>query len=456
MAARHAIRTKELATENIAKNLLTPGHDLPYTSLDYYDDTSKMEFQAQVISCFELKDLSISSLNLSNEVADVPTHAVILDKTLFYPEGGGQMSDFGTLTNGKTVDVLDSRIEDGIVLHLTNGELENGSVTGYLNAARRNQIMDHHTSVHIVGGSARKILGPHIWQAGSNKGERYARLDVTHYERLTRSQLDEIEDHANEIIQSDTSVEKLVLDRVDADARFGFDLYQGGPPKHQQIRVIKIGDHDVQACGGTHHDKIGKIGELRIIRSSAVQDGVERLQIVAGETAREHARTQERLLSEASDVLGVQTDELPATVQRFFDEWKNQKKQIENLEAEIVRLRTSGSGNDSIEKDGIRYAIMQSSGDMRQLLGMAQELTREPGKPTVAILGSREGGGILLVAMTEDSAASKSHNAIEILNSISKHIGGGGGGKPTFAQGGGNNPEGLDDALKAARDLLNL
>ena len=99
------------------------------------------------------------------------------------------------------------------ILHLTNGELENGSVTGYLNAARRNQIMDHHTSVHIVGGSARKILGPHIWQAGSNKGERYARLDVTHYERLTRSQLDEIEDHANEIIQSDTSVEKLVLNK---------------------------------------------------------------------------------------------------------------------------------------------------------------------------------------------------------------------------------------------------
>ena len=91
------------------------------------------------------------------------------------------MTDFGTLTNGKTVDVLDSRIEDGIVLHLTNGELENGSVTGYLNAARRNQIMDHHTSVHIVGGSARKILGPHIREAARNKGERYARLDVTHY-----------------------------------------------------------------------------------------------------------------------------------------------------------------------------------------------------------------------------------------------------------------------------------
>ncbi|MBO58297.1 MAG: alanine--tRNA ligase, partial [Euryarchaeota archaeon] len=456
MASRHAIRTKELAKENITNNLLNANHDLPPTSMDYYNDTSKTKFKAQVISCFELNEDSISSLNLSSEVSEAPTHAMVLDRTLFYPEGGGQMSDFGTLGNGKTVDVLDSRIEEGIIIHLTNGHLELGPVTGQLNAARRTQLMDHHTSVHIVGGSARKILGPHIWQAGSNKGERYARLDVTHYERLTRSQLDEIEDHANEIIQSDLSVEKLVLDRVDADARFGFDLYQGGPPKHQQIRVIKIGEHDVQACGGTHHDKIGKIGEVRIIRSSAVQDGVERLQIVAGETAREHARTQERLLCEASEVLGVQADELPATIQRFFDEWKSQKKQIENLEAEIVRLRTSGGGNDSIEKDGIRYVVMQSSGDMRQLIGMAQELTRDSSIPTVAILGTRDGGGKLLVAITEDSAASEKHDANSIINSISKHIGGSGGGKPTFAQGGGTNPDGLDDALKAARGLLSL
>ena len=217
-----------------------------------------------------------------------------MNRTLFYPEGGGQLGDSGTLTNGKTVKVLDSRINEGVVLHLTDGPLE-GEVSGGINIDRRRQLMDHHTSVHIVGGSARAILGPHIWQAGSNKGERYARLDVTHYQRLTRLQLDEIEDHANEIISQDLPVEKMVLDRADADAQFGFELYQGGPPKHKQIRVIKIGDHDVQACGGTHHDKVGQIGDIRIIRCSAVQDGVERLQIVAGETGREYARKQEAI-----------------------------------------------------------------------------------------------------------------------------------------------------------------
>ena len=134
---------------------------------------------------------------------------------------------------------------------------------------------------------------------------------------------------------------KNVLSRADADSKFGFDIYQGGPPKHDKIRIIKIGDFDIQACGGTHHNKTGLIGELRIIRSSQVQDGVERLQVVAGDTAREHARFQEQILSETSDILGINVEDLPKTVLRFFEEWKSQQKKIEELEGEIVRLRTT-------------------------------------------------------------------------------------------------------------------
>ncbi|HIL50038.1 MAG TPA: hypothetical protein EYG23_03195 [Candidatus Poseidoniales archaeon] len=316
--------------------------------------------------------------------------------------------------------------------------------------------MDHHTAVHIVGGSARAHLGPHIWQAGSNKGERYARLDVTHFQRLTRDDIDQIEDHANEIIAANPSIEKLVMGRAEADQRFGFELYQGGPPKQQQIRIIRIGEHDVQACGGTHHDEAGQVGELRIIRSSQVQDGVERLQIVAGETAREHARAQERLLNESSEVFGVSPENLPATVQRFFEEWKSQQKRIEILEAEIVRLRTSGGDGDAVEKDGIRYAIMEIDGEMKQMMTMLTQLTRDASKPTLAILGTRSGGGKLIVASTEGSLAAERHDAVEILNAIAGHIGGGGGGRPTLAQGGGSNGDGIPAALDAARQLLGL
>jgi alanyl-tRNA synthetase len=183
---------------------------------------------------------------------------------------------------------------------------------------------------------------------------------------------------------------------------------------------------------------------------------VERLQIVAGETAREYARQQERILAEASDTLGVQPQDLPKTVSRFFDEWKTQQKRIEMLEAEIVRLRTSGGSGDAVEKDGIRYAIMEIDGDMKQLMTMLSELTRDISNPTLAVLGTREGGGKLIVASTEGTIAAKSHNAVEILNEISGHIGGGGGGSPTMAQGGGSNGEGIPAALGAARALLGV
>jgi alanyl-tRNA synthetase len=447
MAARNALATKAAAKGRVKPSLLSAV--MPPTVQSYYEDTSRLQFEAEVLHC---QPISSDDLDLSSEVVGIPTHAVVLDQTLFYPEGGGQLGDSGTLNE---IHVLDTRLEGEVVIHLTDGEVA-GKVQGSLNGGRRKQLMDHHTSVHIIGGSARKLLGPHIWQAGSSKGERYARLDITHYQRLSRDDLDAIEDHANAIIAENPTIEKLVMGRAEADVNFGFELYQGGPPKHSEIRIIKIGDHDVQACGGTHHDQAGEIGEVRIIRSSQVQDGVERLQIVAGETAREHARRQERLLTDSAEVLGVGVEDLPKAVTRFFEEWKSQTKQIELLEAEIVQLRTSGGGDEAVEKDGIRYVVMEASGELKQMQKMIAELTRDPSKPTVAIVGSRDGGGRLIVAITEDSTAASCHDAVEILNAISGHIGGGGGGRPTFAQGGGSNGEGLPDALSAARQHLDL
>ena len=451
MAARNAERTKTAAKAKSKGEIFQS--DIPPTQQDYYSDTSQTEFSATVLDCKSLTQIQIESLNLSSEVVVTPTHYVVLDRTLFYPEGGGQLGDQGTLGKAK---VLDTRIENGVIYHLTNCSVEEGEISGQIDWERRRQLMDHHTAVHIVGGSARAILGPHIWQAGSNKGGRYARIDLTHYSRLSRDDLDKIEDHANDIIAKNPVVEKLVLDRAEADLQFGFELYQGGPPKHSQIRIIKIGEHDVQACGGTHHDNTGEVAELRIIRSSQVQDGVERLQIVAGETAREHARIQERLLNESSEVLGVSPEDLPSAVSRFFDEWKSQQKRIESLESEIVRLRTSGGGDGAVEKDGIRYAVMEVGGDMKAVMSMLSQLTRDPQKPTLAVLGTRDGGGKLIVASTEGTIAAEKHDANDILRAIAGHINGGGGGRPTMAQGGGSNPDGIPEALEAARNLLGL
>ena len=456
MAARNALMTKTASKTKVGKEVFETS-DMEATQLDFYEDTGALEFQAEVLHCIPLTDEMISGLTFSVEVESIPSYAIVTDRTLFYPEGGGQLGDQGRLLqNGNEFEVLDTKSQDGVIFHFTENPLVLGKVNGILDGDRRKQLMDHHTAVHIVGGAARNILGPHIWQAGSNKGARYARLDITHHSRLSRQEIEAIEDLANNIIESNPKIKKEALERSEADRKYGFDIYQGGPPKNNIIRVISIGDFDIQACGGTHHDQASSIGELRILKSSQVQDGVERLQIVAGETSRDHSRRQERILSEASEVLGVHSDDLPKAVSRFFEEWKSQQKRIESLEAEIVRLRTTGGGDDSVMVDGVRYVIMEVDGEMKQMMTMLSQLTRDTDTPTLAVLGTRMGGGKLIVACTEDSIASERHNAVEILNAISVHIGGGGGGRPTLAQGGGTNGDGIPNALKAANTFLGL
>jgi len=449
MAERHAELAKAAAKSVTAKPIVESIPDLPATVPLYYDDVSQQNFEASVLAslCLVGEDLPAKA-----------THGIVLDRTCFYPEGGGQEGDYGTLTcDSASHSVLDTRKVGDLILHLTTGPFEVGDmVHGELNWNRRKQLMDHHTSVHIVGGAARKLLGPHIYQAGANKSTESARLDITHHKRLSRSDLDAIEALANEVVQNVPRTEKMTLDRKDADRKFGFDLYQGGAPKGGEIRILRISDHDVQACGGTHHDELGRIGQIRVVRSNAVQDGVERLHIVAGQAAMDYARNQESLLRTASDVFQVPVEDLPSTANRFFSEWKEQRKRIENLEAEIVRLRTSGGGDDLIEIDGIRVVIMEVDGDLKQMTKMLKELTLDKSKPTIAVLGSRENGGKLMIATTEGTAASDRFNAVEILRSISSHINGGGGGRPTFAQGGGSNPDGLPAALDAAKKLIDV
>ena len=207
---------------------------------------------------------------------------------------------------------------------------------------------------------------------------------------------------------------------------------------------------------GTHHDELGQIGSIRLVRSAAVQDGVERLHIVAGQAALDYAREQDGILRQTGEVFGVNVADVPKTAERFFGEWKEQRKRIEALEAEIVRLRTSGGDDSSVSKDGVRIVIMESDGGLKNMSKMLKELTLDESQPTLAILGSKEGGGKLMVATTENSVASEKYNAIEILQAIIPHISGGGGGRPTFAQGGGSKPEGLQDSFEAAKSMLDL
>ena len=448
MAERHARMAKEAAA---AGSPTQTGLDLtsyPATAPLFYDAVYQPQFEAEVLACLPANGLG----------PEGSTHAVVLNATLFYPEGGGQEGDRGSLAQGgDEVSVLDTQKMGDVIVHFTNQPVQSGdAVHGSLDWKRRKQLMDHHTAVHIVGGAARRLLGPHIFQAGSHLTVESGRLDITHYHRLTRQELDLMEDMANAVLSDVRATEKSELNRKDADIIHGFDLYQGGAPKGDSIRILKIADHDIQACGGTHHDEPGQIGSIRIVRSSAVQDGVERLHIVAGEAALAYARSQDALVRESSEVFGVHGDDLPKAAARFFKEWKEQRKLIEHLESEIVRLRTSGGGDASTDVDGVRIVVMEIEGDLKSMTTMLKELTLDASTPTLAVLGSRDGGGKLMIAITENTPASERYNAVDLLRSISSHIKGGGGGRPTFAQGGGSHADGLDDALDAARQALGV
>jgi len=211
---------------------------LPNTEQLYYKDHYIKEFNAKVIWSNKIKE----------------GMEVVLDQTAFYPEGGGQPGDVGYLqNNGKKLTVKEVKKEGDAIIHVIKGKADVGEIVhGAIDWEQRYTLMKHHTGTHLVNGALRKILGEHIWQAGSQLGINEARFDFAHYKSISEKERREIEKQANEFIKQATNVEKKVMARNDAEKAYGFRLYQGGVPPGDSIRVLNIPGIDVEACGGTH------------------------------------------------------------------------------------------------------------------------------------------------------------------------------------------------------------
>ncbi len=386
------------------------------------------------------------------EVLDVVAGSVILDRTLLYPEGGGQPADHGTLERaGQVFDVVDVQKSGDVVLHklAKPGGLEKGDrVTGRVDMRRRLAHARHHTATHLVHDSAKRVLGKHIWQAGAQKSEDRARLDITHYKRITDLELKAIELEANRRVMEVVPIETQFLPRTEAEKLFGFELYQGGVPPGKQIRVVKVGS-DIEACAGTHVTNTGMIGSIKILRAERIQDGVERIEFAAGEAAVRASQGRDDLLAGAAGVLRVPGEQLPKTATRFFEEWKSQQKEIERLKEDlaVARLKTLTADAETI--DGLRIVVQKmGSADIEELLKAAALLAEQD---CIALLGSDTGK---LVAAVGKSGLDKGIKAGSIIKAAAKLLGGGGGGKPDLAQGGGPNVARLDEALKVGREAV--
>jgi alanyl-tRNA synthetase len=323
-------------------------------------------------------------------------------------------------------------------------ELQPGDIVkGFIDEERRRNLMRHHTATHIMLRASQKVLGVHIHQAGAQKGEKSARLDIRHYTHITADEMAQIELEANRLVMENSSSCISWEERTAAEQKYGFSLYQGGVPPGAQIRVVRVAG-DIEACAGTHCERTGDVGFITIIRIEHVQDGVERIEFAAGTAAVEHTDRLREIVRDASDAFSVQTDVLPETARRFFGEWKDQRKEIERLSRHVSELEVQNLVYEQI--GSVSAVIRQIDVSPSELTKIATTVTERGG---VAVLISKGDTAHVVVASREDGV-----KAGELVREVAQVLGGKGGGKPTLAQGGGPDIGAIDAALNRAREIL--
>lgn len=407
---------------------------IPATRLAYYEEegpVGKTEFEATVL----WSERSV----------------VALDQTFFFADSGGQPADHGTLeAGGKTWKVVDVQKEGDVALHfLDSGEIPKGTkVKGRIDPRRRMNHAISHTATHITLAAAIQVLGPHVWQTGTQKAEKEARIDITHFERLSPADVDAVERRANEIVLANLPVEAAFMPREEAEGKFGIRIFQGGVPEGRMIRIVSIEDTDWECCGGTHLKRTGAVGAIRIKRSERIADGVERLTYCGGLAAVEEGQRLRKIVEDSAAVFGVAPEDLPKTSTRFFEEWKERGKDAERLRGELAGAALKGPAAGD-EVNGVRIVAEISTLGMGELTSQAKALAAREKALGIFIATGDPKGAKVVVARTADVNA----DCREILKAGFAAVGGGsGGGKPDFAQGG--VPPGADPQkwLAAARE----
>jgi len=444
IAQRHMQVSKPTEETKPEEWLETAVAKIPETEQLYYEDQYMKEFEAKVLKAID------------NEY-------VILDKTCFYPEGGGQPADNGYLTfDGTKVEVADVQKVGRVIVHKIKGGFvpkEGSSVRGVIDWDKRYSLMKNHTATHLINGAARRVLGQHIWQFGTQKGVENSRLDISHYRRLTPEETHKIETLANQMILQNIQVETSWMPRNEAESRYGFRLYQGGAVPGKEIRVVKTGDWDVEACAGTHLKSTGEIGFIKIIHTERVQDGVERLVYAVGIPALRAVQKNEKLLWKLSEALNAPLEKLDKTAEKLVKELKEANAERRKLIKELAARESTGLGAKQIKKireiGGVKLLMrdFKESIDVDRMVQTANEIIKRD-ESTVTIFYGADGKNARIMVMAGKTAIEKGVNADEIVSEASAIIGGGGGGKPNFAQGGGTNIDKLQEAIKKAEETL--
>jgi alanyl-tRNA synthetase len=401
---------------------------VPPTEVLYYLDPYTVSFEAHV--------------------AHVDGPYVVLDRTYFYPTGGGQVADRGHLGELEVVDVgrrgphVIHRLERPPPLHA--GE----RVRARIDPARRTQLMQHHTATHLLNGALREVLGPHVWQAGAHKAPDVARIDITHFRALSPDELRKVDRRVNAVVREDRPVKSYFERRSEAERRFGFTLYQGGAVPGKELRIVEVEGFDVEACGGTHCTHTSEVGAIQLLDVERIQDGVVRLSFASGERALELREEHEAILREAARRLGVAPDHLPDGIDRLLAEVEEGRKLARaRVRGDLEGLATELLGDPARSETVAGTVIVAAHVDLDRagLTDLSRLLSKVAGR-VVILTAERDGKGTLFVGSTAPGVS-----ALDLVEAAKPAFRGKGGGNPSAATAVGEPAAPLAEARTAAR-----
>ncbi len=401
------------------------------------------------------------------EIGEGKQGSIVLDRTPFYAEAGGQVGDVGRLLSSiASVTVSDTYSPvSGLIIHKV--KVEKGAVTlgdtvaAVVDAEKRDATRRNHTTTHLVHAALREVLGTHVKQAGSVVGPSNLRFDFTHYQPMNAAEIAEVEDLVNRHILANDPVNTNVMSIEDAMSGGATALF--GEKYGSAVRVLSVGDgiFSKELCGGTHVRATGDIGSFKITGDEAIASGVRRIRAVTGLDAFNRFRDDENLIDASLGVLNTQRDNLPNAIARLQEELKRTRKEMDELKLKVALGGGQGSaaGGQSADDDATReiagVKVLAKTvegldgGGTRQLSDTL--LARL--KSGVVIIGRKDEGKVGIIVRVSDDLTSKVR-AGDIIREIAPIVGGRGGGKPDMAEGGGTEPDRLNDAIDAAYGVI--
>ncbi len=382
---------------------------------------------------------------------------IILDKTVFYPESGGQVGDTGELVKGKNIfQVTDTQKFDKVIVH--KGIVKDGSfktsdeLKSCVDIERRLSIARNHSATHLLQAALRKVLGVHVQQQGSLVAFDRLRFDFTHFKDITRDEIDRIEEIVNSYIINNDSLKTKMMTLSEAKKQGALAFF--GEKYETKVRMVLVGDFSKELCGGTHLDSTGSIGIFKIIQEGSVASGVRRIEAVTGTFAYKMIKDQQRLISDVSSVLNVPKENIIAELKKGLAYTKEIEKQLhsqklDNIQESIPILLKKA---EAINNINIITAI-ENNRDM-DLLRRAVDMVKQQTNNTVIALASQDGPRVLLVIGITPDLLARGLDASILIRAVAKEIGGSGGGRKDFAQAGGNKPENLEKAFQELKNII--